>query len=332
MTKNYASEINYLNAVKTAVNNFRLQFKELSTGLYKKDSDIQIGNGGDQSFDEIWIHDLPDQVLRMLSQLQQAKYYKFDEGSAKEVDIQDQEIDKIDQDLMELLLQFIAKINTEDAAIDSGETRSAKTDRIINRIMDFRKFDQSLGKIVQSINEILPLEEQLSSSSSEATSDSESTTDSETTPSLDNVSISTKRSISESSLDSDKREEEEIKAKIKEAKIKVRDHIISNLAEAQNELDISKKIARYKDCLARAIEFTDQYFEDSTLLEVASAISLDKVAAEIFLYRDDHEVLESQTASPKISDVDQRQPEKTLFYKALVRLDPNSQLVFRHGS
>jgi ankyrin repeat protein len=334
MTKNFASEINYLNAVKTVVNNFRHQFKELSTGLYKKDSDIQIGNGGDQSFDEIWIRDLPDQALRMLSQLQQAKYYKFEEGSAKEVDIQDQEIDKIDQDLMELLLQFIAKINNEDAAIDSGESRSAKTDRIINRIMDFRKFDQSLGKIVQSINEILPLEEQLSSSSSEAASDSEATidsgttTDSETTPSLDNVSISTKRSISESSLDSDKREEEEIKAKIKAAKIKARDHIISNLAEAQNELDISKKIVRYKDCLARAIEFTDQYFEDSTLLEVASAISLDKVAAEIFLYRDDHEVLESQTASPKISDVDQRQPEKTLFYKTLVRLDRNSQLVF----
>ena len=44
MTKNFASDINYLNAVKAAVNNFRRQFEKLSTGLYKKDSDIQIGN------------------------------------------------------------------------------------------------------------------------------------------------------------------------------------------------------------------------------------------------------------------------------------------------
>jgi ankyrin repeat protein len=348
MNKVSGSDINYLNVVKIAISNFRHSLDSLSKGLFRKDSkkDLISSENIISSFDDIWFRALSDETLRLLSSLQRAKYENVDEV-IEELKIQNQEVAKIAKDLDELLLQFISNIADQDSKIDLKETRSAKTERVINRIMDFRKFDESLGKILQSANDILPLEKQLSGSDSETASDSEVRSDSQATfSSQEDEIMPTKRSISWDNLDADKAEEKLLKAKINEAKNKVRDDLMSDFARAKSEPDVGKRVEKYKNCLARAVDFTDKYFEDSILLEVAKAMSSDKIAVEVFTYRDNsaESVKPVDPASPKLldiaksifgfgnksdSDIDvsQKQPEKTLFHKVLTSLDPHSQFL-----
>ncbi len=299
------------------------------------------------NFDDIWLRYFPKKFEHIALALKEVAQSKSEEVK---------ELNEISEQFNEILADFKKSYNLLKS---ESLGRSERTELVINRIAQFKKISEYIGDLILLVDNVAKKEdkdEEVVESAIEkitkinkaiiAGFDNQKKQVELSAAVLDQISepsLSSQRSISQSSLDSNKREEDEIKAKIKEAKIKARNHIISNLAEAKNEPDMSKKILRYKDCLARAIEFTDQYFEDSTLLEVASAISLDKVAAEIFLYRDDYEPVKSQPASPKLSDrfksmfsgasksnsdVDQRQPEKTLFYKTLVSLDPNSQFVF----
>ncbi len=332
MTENLTNYNGYLRKVKGVLADFKSRLDSTPERLYQSNSESDsTASDGDNSyelssgedFDNLWLRDLPDDLLGLLSALQRAM------GLPGE----DQKIDKVNEDLTNLIVKFLDKIPSDKITIVNN--RSEKTEKVIATITEFRKFNQSIDKILQSINAELSQQQNISDI---ANIDEQKVPLAQAEPVL-----STKKSVSSNSIDANKKEEEEIKAKKAAEAQKIR----LDLDDAKKEQNRAQKIEKYKTCLSNIFDFIDHHFDNTLLLEIAAQISSDQVTFEVFAFRNNPlEVVKAvdpanQTLSSKIlsafgvgksaPDLNQNKLQKsdrTLFYKILHRLDPNSQILF----
>lgn len=270
MTKSLERNQKYLIDIKEAINDFREKFKRMPKSLYQ-DKDANHN----EHFNKFWFYKLPDQLLILLSSLQQIQYPRDNEEQSKQVD---EVVKKVGEELiMDVLLIFISDLNSRLDRFSQTEVRSAKTALVIEQINKFQALDKALAKKVKQINESLQLEDKSDDIFIPDIAEISSYV-SEESASVSEASSSRSSKYSESDSDEEKR----LKSAIKEAKKTIK----LSFEAVKNKHDRGEKIEEYKVLLAEAMHFTAHYFDSSLLLEIALEVAQDtNILVEVFNFK-----------------------------------------------